>query len=1484
MKRNIRALIIAFTLTSLYGLYYFGVPAVLNCSKSTEFLEKIIQKESGFKVKLDKPKVRMGILPSIRLCADNFRIINDDGSKAFSIDNPDTKIKLLPFIFGRAEIDYFSTNKIDTYLVFDKNSQLKLGQYPLIMPSKSKISISRASVKIGDYNVYLKDELQNKNIVLDGKTFHLDDYDEGKRINFGTTAKLYVGEKASDIDLNLSLKLPISHVTQDQLQLKGKISNLNLADFSVYAKSLSKNKVKSLSGLINFASDTVNDIEGHKKITSRVNVNNLGIMFDDNARSIYHKGKIDVRTNLTTIKDGIEIEDLKVKADGIDVLARGNIKKLDNKFPDIDMNVTINKSRTESFIPLLPGEENLMEEVNLYKLKKYGFLGDITGNLEIKGKADEPDITGSILVANGVLKPLPGNPPGAIIKLIFNGKTLTIDSEVPASHTQTVFVKGVNDLYGKKLADLYITSTKNIPLKSAQIVLNPLHEILNFDLGPVPIMDIRGIGNINLHVTGNRKDPHGWGAFNFIDTQASFLDIHNMTLEHGYGSLEFDDQNTHFYTNGAKFNGKEVKVDGTCTLLGALNFDVTAGNQDLGNLLKIVQTSPMLEDIQKMLAPIKSAEGPSDFKIKLTGQVTDVNDVVFNKNIFAKGSINLHSDNVTLKDLPVPVKNLTGVLNFNNLDADFKISSQVEQSKYNLEGSIKDDKCDVKVISDKFVLAEGLKYLPKNVIIPFKNDIGKITTSFVGYYNGSIEKINFNNIRAKGKIYSNKGAKSSIIVDNGNFELNNSRFVLYPLKGSFSGNPYSLSADISDMFDNNRKVNGNFNIKNLNLALVKGLKFEDFLPAETAKQLGEIKEMNGTIDLKASVRNNNSVVLTNLKDTAIVYGAKNLKVKVLSGLTQLRNDVLYLNKVNAYVGEMPLFIDGRINNIYNNPNANIYVSTKPTQMFFDEFFNKKAVYPIKVKGDIICTSRINGTQNNLNARSELKLDEGSSIYYMGSSIGDPVNPVKIYADTTVSPNRLRINSFKYDKIISSQNNKMFATNMLNASGTIDMLSGNNVAFRNFRIKTEHPTDAKIFNMIFRKPFMKQGLFTSDLTINGNSLNPNVLGKLEVTSIDMPLFDATIKDVGFDFKRDNIYIKSRGVVLTNDLTFNAVMRNKFTPPYVIEDIKLKMGDLNINKITDMIRDNEAEALQNPTTASSAASQPLDFTRVTIKKASIDADTIQIKNINAQDFAASMSLDDKMVLNANNFHFKIAEGSVNGRFKYNFLTHNVNLGAHMNDANAQVMAEALFDLKNQIYGSVTGDVELVCNGRTHDSCFKTLGGSGSFVVADGKMPKLGSLEYLLKAGNLIQTGLTGISINSLVDLITPLKTGEFESIGGNFHIADGIADVVNVYSDGRDLNLYLTGSYNLTNSIADMQIYGSLAKDISTVFGKIKNASLNTLLNTIPGLGPNEISPSMEAQMNKIPNTDLNSSANRIFVVDILGDINGTNYVKSFKWVK
>lgn len=1469
MDRVRKLLITIAVLTGFYGIYYWGIPSIINIENRMDFIEHKIQEQTGYIVSVKEPKIKMGLVPSVWVMAEQVAVLNPDNSIAASVNHSALKIYLLPLLVGKVQIGNLSADNIIAHFVYGTDSKLYLGSYPLEKLPQSKMTLSKAFFRLGNYTVTLDDNKQDKQIKLDGNYLTLDEFKSGKRLKFSTNTNLYVGDKKSEIMADIDIKLPINIITENQFKINGHINNLNLADFSAYASAFPNSKIKSLSGIINLVTGTTTKIDNHKNIFAKISIKNLAIKQDDPYKSIFCNDTLNLRIDADTIKNGINIHKAHLTAKGIDVKTQGKITKLDSKIPNADINIAIDNSRTESFIPLLPGEKNLIYEANLYALKQNYFYGDIKGNLNIKGRTDTPNINGKILVTKGYLNnPIQEGADKATIKLAFNGDRMNLDVKVPASARETVLVNGDVDLYGKHYADLYIKSTPNVNLKTAQIVLNPLHEILKFDMGPVPIMDISGIGNIDLHVTGTREEPHGWGEFNFRNTTALFLDIHNLILKNGSGKLTFNDLDTHFYTTSALLNGKPIKVDGKCNLYGILDFDVTAQQQDLGDLLKVIKTSPMLIDIQQLISPISQAKGLSDIIIKITGEIKNINDIVFNKNIFAKGSLALHSANIVAQGFPL--SQISGKIDFNNLDTDFNLVSNLENSNIKINGKINEKNANIKFNSEKFLLKDGIKLL--NLSLPYRDDISKIQMSFNGHYNGNINKFDINNLTLKGKILPLKG--QNISVNNADFSLSNGVFKTSTLKGFYKSSPYLLNFVVSKFLTPNQLVNGNFDLRNFNLNNLYEIK--NFLP----KGFNEIEELSGIINLKGFIKDNGIYTETGLNNINFVYAPEKLKVNIQGGKLQLKDETLVLNKVNTLLGEMPVFIDGKIYNISSKtPALGLYINAKPTQDFIDGFFNKKALYPIKIKGDINCSTNISGNINALRSKSLFKLAEDSNIYYMGATLGGK-NPVNITVDNILYPNGIKINSFQYDKLILSANGKTSVQTQLDASGNIGFLNDNDVKFNNFKIKTRQPTDAKIFNIIFRKPLMKQGIFTSDIILNGKASAPIVFGKLNITSIDMPLFDATIKDIDFDFKRDKIYLKSKGIILTNNLDISAIMENRSTVPLVFDDIKFYVEDLDLNKITTTLRDYDAENFK--TLSAQNNSTIPDLSNVIIKKASVAAQNIKIKNINATEFSSDLELDDKMLVDIKNYKFKVAEGIVNGNIKYNLLNNLLNFNMSVKNANAQIISEALFDLKGQIYGALTGEVNLYCNGKTHDSCTSTLGGYGKFNVRNGKMPKLGSLEYLLKAGNLIKGGITGLSINGIIDLITPMKTGEFESISGDFKLNNGIANDIQIFSAGKDLNLYLKGSYNLNNLIADMQIFGALTKNFTTLFGKIGNASLNTLFNTIPGINVSESPVVITEDIGKIPNTDKNAS--RMFAVEIYGDINGDDYVKSFRWLK
>ena len=140
----------------------------------------------------------------------------------------------------------------------------------------------------------------------------------------------------------------------------------------------------------------------------------------------------------------------------------------------------------------------------------------------------------------------------------------------------------------------------------------------------------------------------------------------------------------------------------------------------------------------------------------------------------------------------------------------------------------------------------------------------------------------------------------------------------------------------------------------------------------------------------------------------------------------------------------------------------------------------------------------------------------------------------------------------------------------------------------------------------------------------------------------------------------------------------------------------------------------------------------------------------------------------------------------------------------------------------------------------------------------------------------------TINSIIDIITPLKTGEFSDISGSIKISGGIAEDIKISTKGENLNLYMKGNYNFVTSNAQMYVFGLLSKKIRTPLGAVGNMSLNTLFNLIPGVKLEDNSPFI-SDINKIPGIELSKDNFRKFIAEIRGDITGEGYVKSFRWI-
>lgn len=1437
----------------IIGFYLFWVGAMpFIVSTTVQALCKNISHNTPYNIEIINPKTYFSIIPTAYFKADNisFQIKNDDFNS--EIKNLKLKLRILPLLSGKVHVNNLEISKLNLNATLEKHFELDKDFFKKLENTRFRID----SVNINDFETnFYRNDIKTP-IKYSGKNFVYQKHN--KYIKLKLNSVLKIKDKTSDTKLNLYL--PKNNDIKTTV-FEVNISNLDITPFKDYFVHYLPNDLKTFQGIIN-----INANKG-ELITE---LKNCKILMRDNAKSIIFPDLMTINSKFNIKRQYIELENVEIKSKNINSTLSGKIINYFGKtMPTLDLSIRINNAKVEDIVAMLPPIK--MEELDIYSLKKYKFYGDTIGNFSIKGRIPEPDIIGDLYISNGILtNPIPNTTKGATIKLNLTGKHINFDADVPAGGIEKVLVKGSQELYNIKYTDLTVKSTKNVDLHVAQTVVNPLHEILNFIIGPVPIMNIHGKGNIDITVKGNRKNPHVWGVLNFINSRVKFNDMPDLELTNSDSTLTFNDQDANFVSKKGLVNGRDFDIHGGCNLNGKFDFNILSKNQPTEALYKALSTSKMVPDIQKFIPTLDKVSGLTDLNLKIYGMVKKISDLEFNKNVFAKGEIELKNNDFSLQN--ISINNTQGKIKFDSTNLDAEVKAFIAELPLNINAKIKNNIADINLdipkLNPNFLISDletrAMQYLPY--------------VSVLGKYKGDVKNIDYSKLNIKANIIGSTQLSKIKFNQGGEILIENNKILAKGISGYINSpqNDFSSDMKISEAFSTAPLVNGKLKIKTPDLTLFNEILISDILPENIRNISKNFKFNKGAIDLNCKISNNKISLFTDLSGISFSYLPLELPIEIINGTLNARNNILKLNKINLLADNMPMLIDGDVKDIFDKQNFNLYFNSKPQQEFIDKYINKNQIYPIKIKGDIVYWVKLKGFPNNYDLKARVDMSKNSSIYHFGATVGDIENAIVLSQDSKILDNSVKIKEFSYDKLIDSQSGKQTELNLLKAKGGVEILN-NDILFKDLVIKTSHPTDARIFNIIFRKPNIKEGQFTSDLKFNGKLSNPQILGDFHIFETNIPFFDTSMKNIELVFKDKIIEFNSKGDILGNDVSFFGSLKNQLTKPYQIEKATLLTKDLNLNNIINKVKIAEVDESSTLETF-----ENFSLNDIISKNFNLKAETVQLRNIRATDFEATTSLNEKGVFKVDDFKFNIAQGSLGGKYTYNINNNDMGLSLNANSISANDIIWALFDLNNQIYGDMTGTINLTCNGKDFNHCMETLSGNALFNVKDGRMPKLGSLEYLLKASNLVKGGFTGISLNNVIDLITPLKTGDFSDIYGSIRIKDGFARNIEITTKGKDLNLFIGGTYNFATSIAEMEVLGLLSRKMSTMFGPIGNLSINTVFNAIPGIDLTKDSVILE-KINKIPGIELSSKAYRKFIAEIKGNINGDDYVTSFKWI-
>ncbi len=1437
----------------LIGFYIFwlGVlPFILN--NTVECFCTFFSKKTPYTVEVKKPKFAFSIIPIVQFKADEISLSSDNDVNAINLNKVEARLRILPLLSGKIHINSFKANNVNTSLSLSKAIELDKDFIAKIKKSKMVCD----SIYIENFETRLTQKDIKKPIRHYGTKLLFQK--KNRYIKFQMNSFLDVGDSHSNSNWNLFLPKN-NDINKTIFDIH--LSNFDISNLKTYLKNYLPQDLVELKGKININANK------DKLITELVN---CAAIMKDSAQSIILPKKIILASNFNINKQCIYFNSIDIDSDGIHSELDGRIYNyLGKSMPIVDINIRVNKSKIEDIINMLPPFK--IEELDAYKLKKYKFYGDLFANIKIKGRLPEPNINGDVYITNGILtKPIPNTSKGASIKIDLLGKNAEFKVLVPVGRGEQVLVEGSQEIYNIKYADLNVTSSENIDLKSAQDVLNPLHEILNFIIGPVPIMELQGLGNIDINVKGNRKNPHVRGIMNIKNSSARFNELSDFVINNTDAIITFNDQNVLFSTKKSLLNGKDIKINGTCNLFGKFDFDLSSQDQSTAKLYEGIRTGKLISELTKNIPQVQNISGKTDFNLKVYGTVKSLQEIIVNKNVFAKGEIKLKDNDFTIQN--VIINNTNGYINFDNQNAEANINAKTGGLPLDIKTSIRKNNANIILNIPKL----NPNFIFEDLALRSKQYLPYVSVN--AKYKGKIDEIEFDKLNLYAKVL-NPVEGSEIKFETGEFSILNNKININNFSGHIGNvrNTVQLNLKASDAFSKTPNFTGNISIKTPDLTLINEVLASDIFPAKVNAYLKDFRFSKGAANLSLKIVNNRFDFITDLTGIKILYLPLNLPVEFINGTLSLKHNTLRLNKINLLADNMPVLIDGDIKEVFDKQICNLYINSKPKQDFIDKYFNKNQIYPLKVKGDIVYWAKIKGVPDKIDLLTKIDLSKGASIYHLGATIGDIENAITVYQDAEIiKKNNVRIKEFSYDKIIDSLNGKQTKLNLLKAWGGL-IFNQEDLVFDDFHIKTSNPTDARIFNIIFRKPNIKEGLFTSNLKFNGKLSNPKLIGDFHIFETEIPFFDTTAKNIELTFKDKTIELFSKGDILGNDFRLDAVLKNKTSKPYIIENGKLYTKNLDLNRIINKLKISE---IDNVSTFESF--EDFELSSIIFNDFRLIADSIELRNIQANDFEARIKLDEKGLFDVDDFKFNIAQGILKGNYQHNLKNNDIILNFDVDSIDANDITYAVFDLENQIYGDMTGTINLSCNGTNYQSCMQTLNGNSIFNVKNGRMPKLGSLEYLLKAANLVKSGFTSLSINSIIDIITPLKTGEFSDIYGAVRIKDGIARNFEATSKGKNLSLYIAGTYNFSTSIADMQVFGLLSKKLSTLFGPIGNLSVNTLFNIIPGVDLSKDNSVLE-KINKIPGIELSSKAYRKFIANVKGNLNGDNYVTSFQWI-
>jgi len=983
-------------------------------------------------------------------------------------------------------------------------------------------------------------------------------------------------------------------------------------------------------------------------------------------------------------------------------------------------------------------------------------------------------------------------------------------------------------------------------------------------------------GNLSagILIKGKIKNPDLFGRIDFDNLYLSYENFTNY-IRNASGSLILEGKKVTFKNISGFIDKSRIIINGYSDFIGGhTSIKTLFSGLNLGLIHNFIVNNPDFEEIKAKLKNINYVSGFASGGLNFTGGAASLK---------IDGNINLSAVRIAYKGIARPLEKIQGKIRLVQNNIFFKnLQGIIADSLFKTDGEIISNTIKASIISDNVNLANLYNILRQSPALKNLKEQLKDISNLSGYAQVNInlygkigedilQNAEVNIIRTS---ITTKRLGFPVNILSGRIFATANKIWVQSVKATILGGKAEINGQISGL--NTGKIYPEIKIisKNLDVRIIKELKKTPFLSKEVKNYLNEFSDFKGYLTLRATILPDKYFIDAKFNRVSAVYKPQKIHIGIRTGSLSVTPDIIKIMSLRSRISKSLFFINGQVRNYKTRPYFNIVSTANVNSKDIDKYINPYLDEPIKIEGKIPVNARIHGNVNNLRILADMTLEKGVKVI-LPKNVTLPDDKVRKFS-LAVRGNINRINIESFD--INLDQNE----HILHISGIVDDFTTPEVAFTNLQITNPDPMDITLLNLFIEpdseEAFFSSGTVKADLLVNGAASSPGIAGTIELINDVIPSRSAKINHAIVEFTDNTILLSESSLNIANsDMQIKGAADKTFHLPLNIRSVEITSSSLNLDKVLKAVIKNEEN--QNVTS---------ETPPVTVQSGKLSASEFIISNFITNNVTTSFTLTPDWLLTMPDLLLEAASGKASGRIIYNINTTETTGTMNADGMSANAAATIFLNIPNEVYGTLKGDVQFDTKGKTKDELISNANGIATFSIKDGRLTRLGSLEYLLLAANTATVGLAGINLNSILNLIVPQRTGYFDVLDGKLTAEKGVLSTDNVASKGKNLSLYLSGNVNMLTNYSDLTILGRVSKKVSGLLGPLGSVSINTFVEYLPGLGfiPGTGGKGlieMVPLISRIPILGLGQKKYRRFVVEIQGDLYDPKSVKSFRWL-